>query len=118
MSDMTPQKLTALKLKFYDALVCDPDLLVTDLRIAWLLLSRYLNSKSLVACPNHALKTSLRRSPSYPMRRRSPGEGGVKSRQPGVWRPVYQSRVHARGFGNTFSALLLAWPLFVDITEV
>ena len=49
MSDMSPQELTALKLRFYDALVCDPKLSAMDLRIAWLLLSRYLNSQSLVA---------------------------------------------------------------------
>ncbi len=49
MTDMTPQELTALKVKFYDALVCDPELSAMDLRIAWLLLSRYLNAASLVA---------------------------------------------------------------------
>ncbi len=37
---MTPQKLTALKLKFYDALVCDLKLSAMDMRVAWLLLSR------------------------------------------------------------------------------
>ena len=52
MSDMTPQDLTALKLKFYNALVRDPKLSAMDLRIAWLLLSRYLNAKSLVAWPS------------------------------------------------------------------
>ncbi len=52
MSDMTPKELTALKLRFYDALVCDPKLSAMDLRIAWLLLSRYLNGKSLVAWPS------------------------------------------------------------------
>ncbi len=34
MNDMTPQELTALKLKFYDALVCDPELSATALRVA------------------------------------------------------------------------------------
>ncbi len=52
MNDMTPRELTALKLKFYDALVCDPRLSAMDLRIAWLLLSRYLNAASLVAWPS------------------------------------------------------------------
>ncbi len=52
MTDMTPQELTALKVKFYDALVCDPELSAMDLRIAWLLLSRYLNAGSLVAWPS------------------------------------------------------------------
>ena len=52
MSDMTPKELTALKLRFYDELVCDPKLTAMDLRIAWLLLSRYLNAKSLVAWPS------------------------------------------------------------------
>jgi hypothetical protein len=49
---MTPKELTALKLRFYDALVCDPKLSAMDLRIAWLLLSRYLNARSLVAWPS------------------------------------------------------------------
>ncbi len=49
---MTPQKLTALKLKFYDALVCDLKLSAMDMRVAWLLLSRYLNAKSLEAWPS------------------------------------------------------------------
>lgn len=49
---MIPKELTALKLRFYDALVCDPKLSAMDLRIAWLLLSRYLNGKSLVAWPS------------------------------------------------------------------
>ena len=35
MSDMSPKELTALKLRFYDALVCDPKLSAMDLRIAW-----------------------------------------------------------------------------------
>ena len=52
MSDMTTKELTALKLRFYDALVCDPRLSAMDLRIAWLLLSRYLNAKLLVAWPS------------------------------------------------------------------
>ena len=46
------------------------------------------------------------------------GGGGVKSLERQKSRPVWESRVHARGFGNTFSALLLAWPLFGDIIEV
>ncbi len=37
---MTPKELTALKFKFYDALVCDPKLSGLDLRVDWLLLSR------------------------------------------------------------------------------
>ena len=49
---MTPQERTALKLKFYDALVRDPKLSAMDLRIAWLLLSRYLNAASLVTWPS------------------------------------------------------------------
>lgn len=49
---MTPQEVTALKLKFYDALVCDPELSAVALRVAWLLLSKYLNSRSLVAWPS------------------------------------------------------------------
>ena len=52
MSELSPKELTALKLKFYDTLVCDPKLSAMDLRIAWLLLSRYLNAKSLVAWPS------------------------------------------------------------------
>ena len=52
MNRMTPQELTALKLKFYDALVCDPKLSAIALRVAWLLLSRYLNARSLVAWPS------------------------------------------------------------------
>jgi hypothetical protein len=52
MSDITPKELTALKLRFYDELICDPKLSAMDLRIAWLLLSRYLNGKSLVAWPS------------------------------------------------------------------
>lgn len=52
MSDMTPKELTALKLKFYDALICDPELSAMDLRIAWLLLSKYLNARSLIAWPS------------------------------------------------------------------
>ena len=52
MSDMTPKELTALKLKFYGALVRDPNLSAMDLRIAWLLLSQYLNAQSLVAWPS------------------------------------------------------------------
>ncbi len=49
---MTPKELTALKFKFYHALVCDPKLSGLDLRVAWLLLTRYLNAKSLVAWPS------------------------------------------------------------------
>ncbi len=52
MSDMTTKELTALKLRFYDAIVRDPDLWALDLRIAWVLLSKYLNSESLVAWPS------------------------------------------------------------------
>lgn len=48
---MTPKELTALKLRLYDAIVRDPDLWALDLRIAWVLLSKYLNSESLVAEP-------------------------------------------------------------------
>ncbi len=49
---MTPKELTALKLAFYDALVCDLKLSAMDMRVAWLLLSRYLNAKSLEAWPS------------------------------------------------------------------
>ncbi len=48
---MTPKELTALKLKFYDAMIRDPELSAIALRVAWLLLSRYLNAQSLVAWP-------------------------------------------------------------------
>ena len=46
---MTPKELTALKLAFYDTLVCDLKLSAMGMRVAWLLLSRYLNAKSLEA---------------------------------------------------------------------
>ena len=49
---LTPKELTALKLRLYDAIVRDPDLWALDLRIAWVLRSKYLNSESLVACPS------------------------------------------------------------------
>ncbi len=49
---LTPKELTALKLTFYDAIVRDPKLWALDLRIAWVLLSKYLNSKSMVAWPS------------------------------------------------------------------
>ena len=49
---MTPKELTALKLKFYDAMIRDPELSAIALRVAWLLLSRYLNAQSLVAWPS------------------------------------------------------------------
>ena len=96
MSAMTPQELTALKLKFYDALVCDPELSAIALRVAWLVLSRYLNARSLVAWPSAETLA-----------------GDLGSSVRNVWRAIEQltkqrwfviERGGGRGHSNVYSA--------------
>ncbi len=93
---MTPQELTALKLKFYDALVCDPELSAIALRVAWLVLSRYLNARSLVAWPSAETLA-----------------GDLGSSLRNVWRAIEQltkqrwfviERGGGRGHSNVYSA--------------
>jgi hypothetical protein len=105
MSDMTTKELTALKLRFYDALVCDPKLSAMDLRIAWLLLSRYLNAKLLVAWPSaetlaRDLGSSVRGVRNSIQRLTVPG-GWFKIEQGGGRR---HSNVYAANFERVNSA--------------
>ncbi len=105
MSDMTPRELTALKLKFYDALVCDQKLSAMDLRIAWLLLSRYLNAASLVAWPSAEtlasdLGSSLRGVRNSIQRLTAPG-GWFTIEQGGGRR---HSNVYSANFERVYSA--------------
>ncbi|MCH8996691.1 MAG: helix-turn-helix domain-containing protein [Proteobacteria bacterium] len=69
MTGVTPQELTKLKFKFYGALVCDQKLSGLELRVAWLLLTRYLNAKSLVAWPSKETLARDLGSSSSPVRR-------------------------------------------------
>ncbi len=49
---MTPKKMTKVKIALYDELVRDPRSGAIDLRVAWLLLFKYLNSESEIAWPS------------------------------------------------------------------
>ena len=49
---MTPKELTRAKIDLYGELVRDPKLHAIDLRVAWLLVFQYLNSKSMDAFPS------------------------------------------------------------------
>ncbi len=49
---MTPKELIKAKIALYDKLVRDPRTRAIDLRVAWLLLFKYLNSKSEIAWPS------------------------------------------------------------------
>ena len=93
---MTPKELTALKLKFYDAMICDPELSAIALRVAWLLLSRYLNAQSLVAWPSAEMLAGDLRSSVRNVRRAI--EHLTKQR----WFEI--ERRGGRGHSNVYSA--------------